>query len=180
VAIGLAICPYYALCLFVYLPIASFVMVRQKSMMIRTVMEKFRMNAMLGGFTEEMLSSLKLIISFGQEQKKLKEYQALAEKTYNSAKKSAIIAGQMQGFFYALMTGFSLFSWGLGLAMIKYEIPNPRFDRLINVGDIVGTYQALMYGMFTVMQVTSLMPAVIRALTVGRQVIDVIDREPLI
>ena len=34
-------------------------------------MAKMRMNGMLGAFTEEMLSSLKLIISFGKEKYKL-------------------------------------------------------------------------------------------------------------
>ena len=33
---------------------------------------------MLGAFTEEMLSSLKLIISFGKEKMKLEEYKKLA------------------------------------------------------------------------------------------------------
>ena len=40
-----------------------------------------KMNAKLGAFTEEMLSSLKLIISFGQEEKKLAEYVKLASET---------------------------------------------------------------------------------------------------
>ena len=35
-------------------------------------------NAKLGGFTEELLSSIKLIISFGKEKEKLKEYKDLA------------------------------------------------------------------------------------------------------
>ena len=39
---------------------------------------KMRMNAKLGAFTEEMLSSLKLIVSFGNEDLKLKEYEVIA------------------------------------------------------------------------------------------------------
>jgi len=78
IIIGLAICPYYALCLLVYLPFASILMQVLKGIMIRGVMQKFGMNAKLGGFTEEMLSSLKLIISFGKEDKKLKEYEEMA------------------------------------------------------------------------------------------------------
>lgn len=78
IIIGLAICPYYALCLIVYLPFASILMQVLKGIMIKGVMQKFGQNAKLGGFTEEMLSSLKLIISFGKEDKKLKEYEELA------------------------------------------------------------------------------------------------------
>jgi len=49
------------------------------------------------------------------------------------------------------MIGFSVFSWGIGFFMIKYEVPNPRYDRLITVGDIVTTYQGLIFAMFTVL-----------------------------
>ena len=127
-----------------------------------------------------MLSSLKLIVSFGKEKEKLREYTAIAESSYKAARKSAILNGIFGGSFFAVMLGFSLFSWFVGYFMIKYEVPNPRFDRLVSVGDIVGTYQSLMFGMFTVIQIQSLIPAVIRALTVGKEVLDVIDREPLI
>ena len=37
---------------------------------IKNVMAKFGMSAKVGGFTEEILSSLKLIISFGKEKMK--------------------------------------------------------------------------------------------------------------
>ena len=74
IIIGLAICPYYALCLLAYLPFASILMIKLKSVMMKGVMEKMGMNARLGGFTEEMLSSLKLIISFGKEKEKLGDY----------------------------------------------------------------------------------------------------------
>lgn len=53
-------------------------------------MKKFGQNAKLGGFTEEMLSALKLIISFGKEEDKMKEYKVLAEETYLVAKKSSL------------------------------------------------------------------------------------------
>ena len=66
---------------------------------------------------------------------------------------------------FGTVVGFSCFSWGVGLAFIKYEIYNPRYDRVTSVGDIVTCYQALMFAMFTVLQIQSLFPAVIRALT---------------
>lgn len=180
IIIGLAICPYYALCLLAYLPFASLLMIKLKSVMMKGVMEKMGMNAKLGGFTEEMLSSLKLIISFGKEKEKLKDYEKLANESYVKAKSTAKLMGFMSGSFFAIIIGFSCFSWCVGYAMIKYDVHNPRYDRNISVGDIVGTYQALMFGMFTVISVQNLIPAVIRALTVGHTVTSVIDRTPLI
>lgn len=52
-----------------------------------------------------------------------------------------------------IMVGFSCFSWAVGFAMIKHNVHNPIADRDIDTADIVGTYQSVMYGMFTVVQV---------------------------
>lgn len=81
---------------------------------------------------------------------------------------------------FATIIGFSTYSWTVGYFFIKYEIYNPTMDRATTVGDIVLAYQAFMFGMFTVLQLQSIYPSVIRALTVGHEVISVIDREPLI
>lgn len=63
------------------------------------------------------------------------------------------MAGFMGGSFVVILIGFSCFSWTIGYAAIKYEMPNPYHDRPVSVGDIVGTYQAMMYSMFTVMNI---------------------------
>ena len=82
IVIGLAICPYYALCLLAYLPFATIIMQVFRRLIMKAVIAKMGMNAQLGAFTEELLSSLKLIISFGKEKEKLDEYKALVEKSY--------------------------------------------------------------------------------------------------
>jgi ABC-type multidrug transport system fused ATPase/permease subunit len=71
VIIGLVMCPYYALCLLFYLPFATILLKRLQGKLIFNVVRKGMMNGKLGGFTEELLGALKLIISFGKENKKL-------------------------------------------------------------------------------------------------------------
>lgn len=51
-------------------------------MIIKAVTAKMMTNVKLGAFTEELLSSLKLIISFGKEKEKLDEYKKLVEEAY--------------------------------------------------------------------------------------------------
>lgn len=69
-----------------------------------------------------MLGSLKLIISFGKEKMKLKEYEDLAMKAYLAAKKAQIFIGLASGSFMLVMIGFSCYSWFIGFWMIKYEV----------------------------------------------------------
>ena len=96
------------------------------------------------------------------------------------SKKSAIWAGIMGGSFFGFIMGFSAFSWTIGFFFIKYKIHNPTFDRDVSVRDIVLTYQSVMFGMFTVLQIQAILPAVLRALVVGKEIIEVIDRVPKI
>ena len=63
--------PYLGLAYFCYLPVTSIVMRNLLKLIIKYVMQKMGMSAKLGAFTEELLSSLKLIISFGKEKVKL-------------------------------------------------------------------------------------------------------------
>ena len=122
-------------------------------MIIKAVMAKMMTNAKLGAFTEELLSSLKLIISFGKEKEKLDEYKTLVDQSYQQARKSAIWQGFSGGIFFGTIVGFSCFSWCVGYAFIKYEIDNPVTGKTTDTADIIGTYQALMFGMFTVISI---------------------------
>lgn len=180
ILIGLFYCPYYALCLLIYLPFATVMMRTVQSKIMAAVGKKMGMNQKLGGFTEEMLSAVKVIVSFGREKLKLKQYADLAEQSYQVSKNTAVKAGFLGGTMYSMMIGFSTFSWTSGYFFIKYEIYNPVMGRSTSVSDIVLTYQALMFGMFTVLQITSIYPTIVRAMTVGHEVISVIDRAPRI
>lgn len=180
IVIGLFVCPYYALALLIYLPLATIIMQIFRRMIIKAVTAKMMTNVKLGAFTEELLSSLKLIISFGKEKEKLDEYKKLVEEAYQQARKSAIWQGFSGGIFFGTIVGFSCFSWCVGYAFIKYEIDNPVTGKKTDTADVIGTYQALLFGMFTVIQIQALIPAVVRALTVGKEVMDVIERQPLI
>ena len=140
------------------------------------VMNKFRNNAALGGFTEEMLSSLKLIISFGMEKEKLAEYEKIATTAFKSARKAEMTIGVMGGTTFATMVGFTVTAWSWGFLFVKFGVENPRAGRVTNVTDIVSCYQAIMFGMFTVISILNIYPMVVRALTSGHEVLKVIER----
>ena len=71
--------PYLALAYLGYLPFTIFTFFSLVKRLMPKIMAKFKMSAQLGGFTEELLSSLKLIISFGKEDLKIQEYRALSK-----------------------------------------------------------------------------------------------------
>ena len=176
IVISITINPYFGLCLLCYLPFATCVMLCFGKRVRAMVMNKFRNNAALGGFTEEMLSSLKLIISFGMEKEKLAEYEKIATTAFKSARKAEMTIGFMGGITFATMVGFTVTAWSWGFLFVKYGVENPRAGRVTNVTDIVSCYQAIMFGMFTVISILNIYPMVVRALTSGHEVLKVIER----
>lgn len=56
----------------------------------------------------------------------------------------------MQGIFFGTVLGFSAYSMTMGYVMMKYEVYNTRSGETSKTSDIVGGYQACMFGMFTV------------------------------
>ena len=76
------------------------------------------------------------------------------------------------------MVGFSCTAWFIGFWFFKFGVENPRAGRPTSVPDIVSCYQAIMFGMFTVISILNIYPMVVRALTSAHQVLQVIDRVP--
>ena len=67
IVLGIVVNPFYAAILLIYMPIGIIFMRKFSALAISKVIVKMGFSAKLGGFTEEMLSALKLIISFGKE-----------------------------------------------------------------------------------------------------------------
>lgn len=82
----------------------------------------------------------------------------------------------MQGAFLGSIISFSLFSWVVGFYAVKYEMFNHTTGQVIQVKDIVLTYQSMLFGMFTIINILGIIPAVVKALLTARQVVNVIER----
>ena len=74
--------------------------------------------------------------------------------------------------------GFSCFSWTIGGWIIKEGIVNPTTNEPYTVVDVIIVYQAELYGLVTFASTLPIIPAIDRALVVGKKVFDLIDRQP--
>ena len=97
-----------------------------------------------------------------------------------ASRRAELTIGVMQGTTFSVMIGFTTSAWFCGFWFAKFGVENPRAGRVTNVADIVSCYQAIMFGMFTVISILNIYPMVVRALTSGHEVIKVIDRVPMI
>ena len=80
-ALAFIAAPNLALLLLLYFPVFVAVVARHGKYSKGQTALKLKQNAELGGYTEEILSALKLVVSFGREEHSLSNYNVLAETT---------------------------------------------------------------------------------------------------
>ena len=86
----------------------------------------------------------------------------------------------MIGLFLTFMFGFYLYSYVIGSILIRDGRINPATDEVYSVVEIIQVSQATMISMMTFSSITPIIPAIVKALVVGKQIFKVIEREPLI
>lgn len=78
------------------------------------------------------------------------------------------------------MFGFFCYSYAVGSWLIEDERINPATGEVYSVVQIISVSQATMMSFMTFGSVFPIIPAIIKALIVGHQVFEVIERVPLI
>ena len=71
-------------------------------------------NAKLGKYTEEQMSAIKLVISFGREEHALKSYDKIAKETLDKCTKTGVALSYLGGFFFSAIIGVSVWGWSFG------------------------------------------------------------------
>jgi N-acyl-L-homoserine lactone synthetase len=98
----------------------------------------------------------------------LKKYDEIAVETKNICSKTALVNGFFMAMFLGLSSILNVFSFGISTLFIMNGWKNWRTGEELTIEDVVITYQALAYGMFTLNGVLSIIPAVTRGLISGK------------
>ena len=117
--IGLWKGPYFCLLCLSYMPLMLGVVIVFGRLLKKKMKIKLDQTKELGGHTEEILSAIKLVVSFAQEDHAIKKYDKIAEETMKVAKKASMQQALMTGLFLILMFGFFLFSYVVGGFLIE-------------------------------------------------------------
>jgi len=80
----------------------------------------------LGGVSEETLTAIKVVASFGREDRELRKFSAFARRTQRVAKKFTFMMSVTQGIMRFLIFGFYAFSLYLGSVLIENETVNSK------------------------------------------------------
>ena len=108
----------------------------------------------------------------------MKNYDAMALESKRLGTKAAAVNGFFMSTFMVTMSLFQVYAWWIATAFVANGWQNARTGEDMTIIDIVVSYQALSFGMFTFTAIIGLIPPIMRARVIGKIVFDLIDRVP--
>jgi ABC-type multidrug transport system fused ATPase/permease subunit len=137
-------------------------------------------NQALGGFTEECLSALKLVVSFAREDLTIKKYGEKAAVTKSITKRANVLNSIFFGAIRCMMFGFFFYTFLVAITLVKKGVKNPATNEPYNIREVVAITQSMIMGITQLLQIIPNLTNVSKAQVVGRKVFDVIERVPQI
>ena len=139
---------------------------------------KLTANKELGGFTEESISALKLIVSFAQEETIVDFYAKKALVTREISLVASRKAAVVFGFIRTLIFGFFLYAFYIATIFVEKGLINPQSGEVYTIQEIVAVNQAMIMAMMQLLSILPNVTNVAKAQIVGKKVFDILERLP--
>ena len=79
-----------------------------------------------------------------------------------------------------MIMGAAIYAWTFGGLLVQLEFMNPTTGKEYVVGDIIVVYYSILYGIMQLFTLMPAIPALARISIVGKEIFDVIERDPQI
>jgi ATP-binding cassette, subfamily B (MDR/TAP), member 1 len=146
-AIAFARGPIFALVCIAYMPLMLILIVVLGGISKRAAFAKLKSNKDLGGFTEECISALKLVVSFSQEDRMIELYKKKAAVTMEISKVANRKTAIMFGCIRTLIFGFFLYAFYIATVFVEKGLINPNTAEPYTISEIVAVNQAMIMSM---------------------------------
>ena len=144
----------------------------------KTTLEKLNVTKQLGGIAEETLTAIKVVSSFGREDREGDKFAKWANRSARVAKKQAFFFGLTQGVIKFAIFFFYTYSLYWGSYFILHEKENRHTGLPYAQVDVITVVIALITGFVGLIGALPNIQSVVAAKTCGALIFDVIDREP--
>ena len=146
--------------------------------MKKSALAKLNVTKQMGGIAEETLTAIKVVSSFGREDRELAKFTVWANESCAVAKRAALFMGLTQGLVKFAIFFFYAYSLYWGSYFILNEKPNGQTGEPYAQKDVVTVVVALITGFVGLIGALPNIQSVVAAKTLGAKIFEVIDRAP--
>ena len=169
----------YALACVCYLPFLLMILGVFGMQVKKTTMEKLEVVKELGGISEETLTAIKVVTSFGREQRELEKFTRFSMKTQEVAMNQSQTYARMVGLMKFSIFFFYTYSLFVGSFFIQNQVKMSNGEPY-DFKVVIQTIIALITGFVCLISALPNVQAVVQAKTLGALIFQVIEREPLV
>ena len=144
----------------------------------KSMLGKLNVLKHLGGIAEETLTAIKVVASFGREERELRKFALWSRRTQKVAKKQTFFMSFMVGIIKFAIFGFYVYSLYIGSYFIQIKKHNSRGDIPYDQKAVLSAVIALITGFVGVIAALPNIQSLMQAKTYGKLVFDVIERTP--
>lgn len=101
------------------------------------------------GYAEQALSSIRVVVSFGQESLEISNYSRFLERVTIAGIKAGCSSGFSLGFFFFCIYLSYGYSFLMGAIWVDREFNNPAEDRPYLAGDCISVFFGVLIGLFS-------------------------------
>ena len=100
-----------------------------------------------GGYAEQALNSIRIVVSFGQEELECRNYNFFLEQVRKVGMKQGRMSALSLGFFLCTVYISYSYSFAMGAIWVDEGIWNHFYDRPYTSGDIMGCFFGVLLGL---------------------------------
>lgn len=132
--------------------------------------------AQSAGYAEQALSAVRIVISFGQEELEITNYNKFLNNVTIATLKGGVAIGTSMGFFFFCIYINYVYCFAIGSVWIDNAYWNDAEGRPYLAGDCLAVFFGVLFGMFALGGAGPAFNAVNEAKAAGKSAFDIIDR----
>ena len=129
------------------------------------------------GYAEQALSAIRIVVSFGQEDLEIKNYNTFTDRCTESGHKAALTSGSSLGFFNFTIYLCYAYAFFIGAVWIDKPYWNHAEERDYMGGDVISCFFGVLIGLFALGGAGPALGSINTAKTTGSLVFGLIDRQ---
>ena len=170
--------PVYAAICILYLPFLLSILGIFGRMVQKTALQKVTVVKNLGGIAEETLTAIKVVASFGREERELDKFVKWSLRTLKVAKRSSSTFSFMVGLMKFCIFFFYTYALVIGTVFIQTQRINTKTGKPYDQKDVLEVVIALITGFIGLIAALPNIQVISASRVQGKLIFDVIDRVP--
>lgn len=132
------------------------------------------------GYAEQALNSIRVVTAYGRQQFEIDNYVKYLDRARQTSNKAQLGMAMVLGcIIFCIYSAFAYSFW-IGGIFVRKQVMNTVLGEPYTAGDVIACFFGVVFGIFSLGQITPNVKAVAEGKAAGKSAFDIIERQPAI